>query len=333
MLTRFGIFCCDYWLASGLFLAAVFVAWSLLRQPVQRATLARAALAGLILLAPLCFLSADWKTTLPFAEIAAEPLEFPKQKTRSRDILIPPRQTDPHLAGSQNFETGMLASPFLRETRPDRITPSETAAPLDLESTSFQQSSQTEELKATEEYLSPASYIALMQIVALAIVFIRLSIGICYAFRLCRESTFFGKIDGIDILCGDKLSSPVVLGILRPKILLPRSLCELADENRLRLSLAHEQAHLRHGDLNTLAFWQLLTPLCALQPLFWILKQKLRREQEFLADAAVIDAIPNRTEYVRELLHWAAIGRKKPKRLFISLLGLASMVGICEEKY
>jgi hypothetical protein len=192
-----------------------------------------------------------------------------------------------------------------------------------------------EMISATENIaVSPVICIAVLQLFGTALILIRFLLGMFYTVWLCRRAVLFEYCNGIPVLSSDDMAVPAVLGIFRPKILLPGSLCRSDDETRLRLARTHEWAHLRHGDLKMLAFWQFLLPLLVFQPLFWILKRYLRREQEFLADAAVADSTRQRNEYAEELLRWMKIYRNQPRRRrrFVSLLGLASMIGICEQE-
>jgi beta-lactamase regulating signal transducer with metallopeptidase domain len=65
-----------------------------------------------------------------------------------------------------------------------------------------------------------------------------------------------------------RVPSAVALGALSPQIILPES--SLAESNRsaVQAALAHEWAHIRHGDLWLLAIERLLLPLLAVHPLF-----------------------------------------------------------------
>jgi Zn-dependent protease with chaperone function len=57
--------------------------------------------------------------------------------------------------------------------------------------------------------------------------------------------------------------------------------CQSADAGlELGAVLAHECAHLRHGDLRTLALARLLLILFWPQPLYWWLRRIIRLDQE-----------------------------------------------------
>lgn len=85
---------------------------------------------------------------------------------------------------------------------------------------------------------------------------------------------------------------PVVIGLLRPRIVVPADFETRYDAQQRELVLAHERVHLRRGDLpmNALA--------CAMRCLFWfnplvhLAAAKLRLDQELACDAAVLARHP-----------------------------------------
>jgi beta-lactamase regulating signal transducer with metallopeptidase domain len=106
------------------------------------------------------------------------------------------------------------------------------------------------------------------------------------------------------------ISSAVALGAVRPAILLPHE--HVHEQNRagVQAALAHEWAHIRHGDLWLLAWQRLLLPLLSVHPLFWILRRQIRADQELLADLAAAGEKP--VEYAEALLAWAKQNGPRP---------------------
>ncbi len=78
------------------------------------------------------------------------------------------------------------------------------------------------------------------------------------------------------------LSSPVLVGIFRPRIILPRGLADSASPARLELMIAHELAHLRRRDLLWLWLFTLGETLFFFHPLVWL----ARREWNLATEAA-----------------------------------------------
>jgi beta-lactamase regulating signal transducer with metallopeptidase domain len=101
----------------------------------------------------------------------------------------------------------------------------------------------------------------------------------------------------------ERIATAVALVAWKPHILL--ATISVTEENKVavRAALAHEWAHIRHGDLWLLALERLLLPVFWLHPLFWLLRRQVRIDQELLADAAAAGDAP--VEYAQALLSWA----------------------------
>ena len=111
----------------------------------------------------------------------------------------------------------------------------------------------------------------------------------------------------------ERIGTAVALGTLQPQIVLPKASIVESNAPAIRAALAHEWAHIRHGDLWLLALERLLLPLLAVHPLFWWLRRSVRLDQEILADAAA--AGEERVEYAEALLAWARSARPSPHGL------------------
>jgi hypothetical protein len=118
------------------------------------------------------------------------------------------------------------------------------------------------------------------------------------------------------LLVSQTLASAAAVGAIRPRILLPHTVEAESCAATVRAALAHEWAHIRHGDLWLLAIERLLFVLLAWHPLFWWLRREVRMDQELLADAAAAGEHP--VEYAEALLEWAKTASRPP-------LGLAAL--------
>lgn len=107
-----------------------------------------------------------------------------------------------------------------------------------------------------------------------------------------------------------RIGSAVALGALRPAILLPAEHVREDNLAGVQAALAHEWAHIRHGDLWLLAWQRLLLPLLVVHPLFWFLRRQIRADQELLADVAAAGERP--VEYAEALLAWAKQAGPRP---------------------
>ena len=120
--------------------------------------------------------------------------------------------------------------------------------------------------------------------------------------RLCRSVPPSRRLS-VSLLASRRIHTAAALGAIFRKIILPESSLDQSNRPAVRAALAHEWAHVRHGDLWLLALERLLLPLLALHPLFWWLRKSVRLDQELLADAAAAGDEP--AEYAEALLAWA----------------------------
>ena len=120
--------------------------------------------------------------------------------------------------------------------------------------------------------------------------------------RRVRESVPLG---GNVRLC-DGISTPFLLGLVRPKIYLPAALPE-ADRGWV---LAHEKAHLRRGDPWWKALGFVLLTVYWFDPLAWLCFALFCRDLETACDEAVIRnySVQDRQSYAETLLRCSAPG-------------------------
>ena len=95
---------------------------------------------------------------------------------------------------------------------------------------------------------------------------------------------------------------PVVVGYVRPVILLPLSLVTTIPAAQLESILAHELAHVRRHDFLINLLQTLVETVFFYHPAIWWLSNRLRVERENCCDDVVIAALGNRVEYGRALL-------------------------------
>lgn len=114
----------------------------------------------------------------------------------------------------------------------------------------------------------------------------------------------------IPLLVSGEVSSPVVFGILKPRVIIPPGIVE--DRESLRYALLHEYAHIRRGD----NLWRALAALalCAhwFNPLVWLCFSLSARDMELACDARVLKRLdkPQRRGYALALASLAE--RRQP---------------------
>jgi bla regulator protein BlaR1 len=124
----------------------------------------------------------------------------------------------------------------------------------------------------------------------------------------------------------DEAMSPVVCGLFRPVILVPRMLVERLSPAQLRSVLVHELVHLRRGDVWANCFQALLQAAYWWHPLLWLANARMRRVREEAVDDAVVRALRGDSEaYAATLFEVAKLALQRP----LAALGL---VGILESR-
>ncbi|MGA2556249.1 MAG: M56 family metallopeptidase, partial [Verrucomicrobiota bacterium] len=90
------------------------------------------------------------------------------------------------------------------------------------------------------------------------------------------------------LLTSEAISSPLLLGIRRPVIVLPSALASASSLSNMRLMIAHEMAHLKRSDL----WWVWLAvageSLFFFHPLLWLARREWRLAQEMACDEMVV---------------------------------------------
>ena len=109
-----------------------------------------------------------------------------------------------------------------------------------------------------------------------------------------------------NVLLSEMFKTPVVCGLIKPKIVLPLTL-DTEDEAKLASVLSHECTHIRRGD----NFWRLLAAFTLyihwFNPLVWVCYCAFIRDMEVSCDEAVLAAAKSdiRSEYAESLISLA----------------------------
>ena len=114
-----------------------------------------------------------------------------------------------------------------------------------------------------------------------------------------QERLHIGSEVGLRVV--DRVSSPVVVGLLRSTILLPSSAVEWSSDRR-RSVLLHELAHVKRRDCRVQALAQVACVLYWFNPLAWKAMVALRAERERACDDEVIRHGTLPSDYAAHLL-------------------------------
>jgi beta-lactamase regulating signal transducer with metallopeptidase domain len=109
---------------------------------------------------------------------------------------------------------------------------------------------------------------------------------------------------GTRVLSSPRAVRPFCCGVLRPVVVVPRTLLAESDAVALQAVLRHEAAHLVAGDVRALALLSWLSVPLFCHPLFWWLCREVRFCSELLADEAAA-AADGRQQYARALIELA----------------------------
>jgi hypothetical protein len=123
---------------------------------------------------------------------------------------------------------------------------------------------------------------------------------------------FEGRSPRPRLVVSERATRPVLVGVLRPSILIPPALDDPASVDRLRLSLLHELAHAeaadhRFGPAATLAqaLWFFVPPV-------WWIRDQMKLDQEFLADRRAVRHFGTSGSYASSLVDLASERRPSP---------------------
>lgn len=105
----------------------------------------------------------------------------------------------------------------------------------------------------------------------------------------------------VELLESADCSLLVTCGVLRPRIILPAGASAWADD-RARVVLRHELAHIRRHDTLLQAAGEALRVLHWFNPLAWAACRRLRQESEYACDDAVLRGGVEPADYATELL-------------------------------
>jgi beta-lactamase regulating signal transducer with metallopeptidase domain len=117
-----------------------------------------------------------------------------------------------------------------------------------------------------------------------------------------RVSKRLGIARSVAILQSSLVEVPLVVGYLRPMILLPIGLLSNLPMAQLEAIIAHELAHVRRHDFLTNFLQTVVETLFFYHPAIWWFSKRIRIEREHCCDDLAIQVLGNRIEYGRALV-------------------------------
>jgi TonB family protein len=154
----------------------------------------------------------------------------------------------------------------------------------------------------TAEPLSPTLLFGAVWLVGAGLVLLMSLVQTLLLHRRFRRAVFVFERNGIGCYQSSEQHSPFVLGLFRPRIVLPAQF-SMWSSNAREATLEHELAHIRHHDQWIRVIQLLATAIHWFNPVVWILNKHLSRYSEMMCDDAAVSAAQlNPDAYSRELV-------------------------------
>ena len=128
------------------------------------------------------------------------------------------------------------------------------------------------------------------------------------------------------ILCtSTRVAVPVVIGILRPMILIPPALVTGLSPEQWESILLHELAHLRRFDHIVVVWQRLIESILFFHPVVWMLSRRLDTDRELCCDDLVLSNGANPLHYAGALCRVAEfVHESRPQPLVVAATGSVS---------
>jgi beta-lactamase regulating signal transducer with metallopeptidase domain len=114
-----------------------------------------------------------------------------------------------------------------------------------------------------------------------------------------------GLVRRIQVVITEQLTSPAVMGLLSPILIMPLSMVTTLPTAQLQLILLHELAHIRRGDYLVNLCQLLAESLLFFNPAVWWISRQIRQEREACCDAVAIALAGERLQYAQALANVA----------------------------
>ncbi len=119
--------------------------------------------------------------------------------------------------------------------------------------------------------------------------------------QLNRISTQLNIVTQVQILESLKVKTPMVVGMLKPVILLPFGLISGFTPKQIECILAHELAHIKRYDFAINLFQSLIEVLLFFNPAVWWISACIRAERENCCDDLAIEVVGDKAIFVKTL--------------------------------
>jgi beta-lactamase regulating signal transducer with metallopeptidase domain/WD40 repeat protein/HEAT repeat protein len=109
-----------------------------------------------------------------------------------------------------------------------------------------------------------------------------------------------------------RISIPVVVGVLNPMVLLPLAIANDLSPDQLKAILLHELSHIRRFDPVVNLLQRIIEAALFFHPVVWFVSRRITIERELAADDMVLAAGWDRPHYADALVHMAELAARIP---------------------
>ncbi len=173
-------------------------------------------------------------------------------------------------------------------------------------------------------WIGPVSpYLTVMYVAGVAVMLLRLARSLLGGQRLrgsatpvededllamiARQARHIGLRAAPTVAYCDRILVPVVIGLVKPMILLPAALASGLSPDQLQALVTHELAHIRRFDLLVNLLQRLIEAVLFFHPAVWFVSRRVSIERENAADDMVLAAGSHRASYADALVRMAEL--------------------------
>ncbi|MEQ8836745.1 MAG: M56 family metallopeptidase, partial [Lacipirellulaceae bacterium] len=131
----------------------------------------------------------------------------------------------------------------------------------------------------------------------------------------------------VAVAVSDRIAQPILIGIVRPMILLPSSALTGWTPEELEMVLLHELSHVRRWDNLVNLAQRLIESLLFFHPCVWWISRQVRIDREECVDAAVVGRTAKPQAYAELLVNFAAARNQLPRNLAASAMARHTLAG------
>jgi beta-lactamase regulating signal transducer with metallopeptidase domain len=138
---------------------------------------------------------------------------------------------------------------------------------------------------------------------------------------LAQAQDAMGIYRKVTLLLSSRVNVPVVMGAIRPVILLPVATISQLTPQQLEAIVLHELAHIRRHDYLINVVQTLLETALFFNPFVWLISRAIRRERELCCDDLVVSCAAEPIHYARALANLAQLATASGNTLSLAASG------------